>query len=133
MRISDCSSDVCSSDLFAAQQHLAPKFVARFLEGRIEAVDRDFGVFARLPLDRRGRAEAFAVVTDEAVARDARVKGFGDLDAGVRRIGDESGARKAGDAVDAAERRSEEHTSALQSLMRISYADLCLNKKKTHH
>src|SRR3546814_1548502 len=28
-------------------------------------------------------------------------------------------------------RRSEEHTSELQSLMRISYADLCL-KKKTH-
>src|SRR3546814_3779657 len=26
--------------------------------------------------------------------------------------------------------RSEEHTSELQSLMRISYADLCLNKKK---
>src|SRR3546814_2410679 len=33
-------------------------------------------------------------------------------------------------------RRSEEHTSELQSLMRISYADLCLKKKKhanTHH
>src|SRR3546814_5586315 len=28
------------------------------------------------------------------------------------------------------EGRSEEHTSELQSLMRISYADLCLNKKK---
>src|SRR3546814_1066354 len=28
--------------------------------------------------------------------------------------------------------RSEEHTSELQSLMRISYAVLCL-KKKTHH
>src|SRR3546814_4818734 len=27
-------------------------------------------------------------------------------------------------------RRSEEHTSELQSLMRISYAVLCLNKKK---
>src|SRR3546814_10436801 len=30
-----------------------------------------------------------------------------------------------------ADRRSEEHTSALQSLMRISYADFCLKKKKT--
>src|SRR3546814_17306271 len=29
------------------------------------------------------------------------------------------------------ERRSEEHTSELQSLMRISYAVLCLKKKKT--
>src|SRR3546814_7156800 len=29
-----------------------------------------------------------------------------------------------------AARRSEEHTSELQSLMRISYADFCLKKKK---
>src|SRR3546814_5859442 len=28
--------------------------------------------------------------------------------------------------------RSEEHTSELQSLMRISYADFCLKKKTTH-
>src|SRR3546814_2634236 len=28
--------------------------------------------------------------------------------------------------------RSEEHTSELQSLMRIPYAVFCLNKKKTH-
>src|SRR3546814_6283460 len=31
------------------------------------------------------------------------------------------------------ERRSEEHTSELQSLMRISYAVFCLKKKKTNH
>src|SRR3546814_1212648 len=29
--------------------------------------------------------------------------------------------------------RSEEHTSELQSLMRISYAVFCLNTKKKHH
>src|SRR3546814_2536900 len=29
--------------------------------------------------------------------------------------------------------RSEEHTSELQSLMRISYAVLCLNKQNTHN
>src|SRR3546814_7953632 len=29
--------------------------------------------------------------------------------------------------------RSEEHTSALQSLMRISYAVFCLKKKRTNH
>src|SRR3546814_5301387 len=38
---------------------------------------------------------------------------------------------------DTAARRSEEHTSELQSLMRISYAVFCLKKKKTtintHH
>src|SRR3546814_3653780 len=33
---------------------------------------------------------------------------------------------------DAIARRSEEHTSELQSLMRISYAVFCLKKKKTH-
>src|SRR3546814_8751686 len=32
----------------------------------------------------------------------------------------------------AASRRSEEHTSELQSLMRISYAVFCLKKTKTH-
>src|SRR3546814_8353925 len=32
--------------------------------------------------------------------------------------------------VDVARRRSEEHTSELQSLMRISYAVFCLKKKK---
>src|SRR3546814_1864005 len=31
-----------------------------------------------------------------------------------------------------AEQRSEEHTSELQSLMRISYAVFCLKKKKIH-
>src|SRR3546814_9282330 len=36
--------------------------------------------------------------------------------------------RRQGDARDA--RRSEEHTSELQSLMRISYAVFCLKKKK---
>src|SRR3546814_1174264 len=30
-------------------------------------------------------------------------------------------------------RRSEEHTSELQSLMRISYAVFCLKKKNTHY
>src|SRR3546814_5744396 len=37
-----------------------------------------------------------------------------------------------GDLIDAVH-RSEEHTSELQSLMRISYAVFCLNKKNTTH
>src|SRR3546814_7996982 len=37
------------------------------------------------------------------------------------------GGKPRGDAVEA---RSEEHTSELQSLMRISYAVFCLKKKK---
>src|SRR3546814_4907347 len=47
--------------------------------------------------------------------RDLRVSRHGDRD------------RSAG----AADARSEEHTSELQSLMRISYAVFCLKKKKT--
>src|SRR3546814_6431847 len=35
--------------------------------------------------------------------------------------------------VDQALLRSEEHTSELQSLMRISYAVFCLKKKKSHN
>src|SRR3546814_1499634 len=48
--------------------------------------------------------------------RDLRLEG-----AGVLRRG-----------VDDVAARSEEHTSELQSLMRISYAVFCLKKKKTH-
>src|SRR3546814_1598612 len=36
------------------------------------------------------------------------------------------------DATDIVPDRSEEHTSELQSLMRISYAVFCLKKKKPH-
>src|SRR3546814_8635947 len=35
--------------------------------------------------------------------------------------------------VDSRDGRSEEHTSELQSLMRISYAVFCLKKKTTYH
>src|SRR3546814_1891803 len=35
-------------------------------------------------------------------------------------------------AINESDMRSEEHTSELQSLMRISYAVFCLKKKKTH-
>src|SRR3546814_4022545 len=35
--------------------------------------------------------------------------------------------------ADHGQQRSEEHTSELQSLMRISYAVFCLKKKKTKH
>src|SRR3546814_3695678 len=38
----------------------------------------------------------------------------------------------AGSALRSGNRRSEEHTSELQSLMRISYAVFCLKKKKEH-
>src|SRR3546814_3715350 len=55
-------------------------------------------------------------------------------------IGDDDVARIAavaegvkGEPVRPAIARSEEHTSELQSLMRISYAVFCLKKKKQYH
>src|SRR3546814_3704643 len=44
-----------------------------------------------------------------------------------------TGARLAWSTTPSASLRSEEHTSELQSLMRISYAVFCLKKKKKHH
>src|SRR3546814_15590631 len=51
---------------------------------------------------------------------------------GTRAIGDRAGVRPHARVVSAAVAgvRSEEHTSELQSLMRISYAVFCLQKKK---
>src|SRR3546814_4508295 len=51
------------------------------------------------------------------------------------RIGAKAGARAAAIRFCAAvgASRSEEHTSELQSLMRLSYAVFCLKKKKTLH
>src|SRR3546814_1268786 len=88
MRISDWSSDVCSSDLVGPGSRARPPAPPRLqLRGR-------HGLAAR--------------------ARGAG-RGIGDLQRLVHR---RAGAR-----------RSEEHTSELQSLMRISYAVFCLKKK----
>src|SRR3546814_7799330 len=52
--------------------------------------------------------------------------------AGIERLNSRSARAVALDAMDAKGGcRSEEHTSELQSLMRISYAVFCLKKKKT--
>src|SRR3546814_9693340 len=68
--------------------------------------------------DQRGlgrRQAAFAVALQRVAVADLEVRA-GDMDRQVqRRPGPE---------------RSEEHTSELQSLMRISYAGFCLKKKK---
>src|SRR3546814_5951555 len=54
----------------------------------------------------------------------------GSASAELRAARDETG-RNAG-SEDAEAERSEEHTSELQSLMRISYAVFCLKKKNQH-
>src|SRR3546814_1171916 len=50
---------------------------------------------------------------------------------GVQSAGRSRAALSGADAVSGNGRRSEEHTSELQSLMRISYAGLCLKKQIT--
>src|SRR3546814_10200888 len=98
MRISDWSSDVCSSDLangrysYGRQPQIMHWNMARFAEALLPAIHR--------------------VSPDDVEAAKALV------DAIPRRF------RAA---------RSEEHTSELQSLMRISYAVFCLKKKNNRH
>src|SRR3546814_4132750 len=82
-------------------------------------------------------ADPLHVAADGGGLREAglyRHRGGGRDAAGVRRARDAGGPERRGTAVQdrgEAELRSEEHTSELQSLMRISYAVFCLKKKKT--
>src|SRR3546814_1785568 len=117
MRISDWSSDVCSSDL----QHL--------IEARL------FVIVERLLLRRRQRLAA-GLLCHQRTNHLGRC-GCGD----IRTRAIEPLAMAGGGTCLAARCanllqaqpvtiRSEEHTSELQSLMRISYAVFCLKKKK---
>src|SRR3546814_4453781 len=111
MRISDWSSDVCSSDLGHGQDPVMV-FRRHHLDGGADALPEPDE-----PL-QRGRVGALGRRQDaEAALEQLSEAGVG---AGVLGAGD----RMAGD-------RSEEHTSELQSLMRISYAVFCLEKKNT--
>src|SRR3546814_6284080 len=107
MRISDWSSDVCSSDLAAILVDLGAMFLAAIMEKTLEP-------FNRLEAD------------------DVIVQHRGDEPLVMRERNEQAG-RRPGDMqeqADAVPHRSEEHTSELQSLMRISYAVFCLKKKK---
>src|SRR3546814_6985584 len=120
MRISDWSSDVCSSDL--VEEIVDAELEARLvvdLIGELEIVVKDVRravadlagrriEVGRLadPLRRPGRADAVLLGREHAITAPFRI------------------------AAVAAADRSEEHTSELQSLMRISYAVFCLKKKK---
>src|SRR3546814_2947816 len=138
MRSSDWSSDVCSSDLRphfgfgVVEQRLVDHAVDAARLDRVDmrhqphivaVIGADIGeaVAERLPL-----GEMLAEVGKTAVERMApRVD---DLRIGQDQA-DEGGVEPVvGQLVDI---RSEEHTSELQSLMRISYAVFCLKKKTT--
>src|SRR3546814_5859154 len=98
MRISDWSSDVCSSDL-------RPDARPAFGPGTGSCSWTRVRIYCALPSSRRAWCVFFR----------CSAKGRGVYL-----------CRSDSDAAD----RSEEHTSELQSLMRISYAVFCLKKKK---
>src|SRR3546814_526843 len=150
MRISDWSSDVCSSDLVADD--------ARGLEHGVR-VDRGQpapGEGGLVHLDRgavqlhrthqrfeRQRHQPLlpGVAEHEQVGGDRVAKQRGGHAGGVelqRRAAVERVADGGNDVrgrelqVRAGGERSEEHTSELQSLMRISYAVFCLKKKNKY-
>src|SRR3546814_8912387 len=122
MRISDWSSDVCSSDL---QGSLANGFTCTFhnwrfnLDGSLKGVT-DPETF---------RPETLCRNLDLSAVRCESWEGFifVNLNPDAGPLLDQLGP-----LPDHARpyRRSEEHTSELQSLMRISYAVFCLKKKK---
>src|SRR3546814_7436844 len=109
MRISDWSSDVCSSDLDARRYtyrelHAEVCRFANVLKG--QGVKKGDRVTLYLPMIPEA---AFAMLA-------------------CARLGAVHSVVFGGFSPDAL--RSEEHTSELQSLMRISYAVFCLKKKK---
>src|SRR3546814_2393534 len=115
MRISDWSSDVCSSDLHDQRAHLLALEIVAHLD-RVAGDDPE----PLQPLDpalHRGPRQL-------QPARD-----FGGGRARVLAQQRQQGLVRAGQPHGWSS-RSEEHTSELQSLMRISYAVFCLKKKK---
>src|SRR3546814_7065519 len=115
MRISDWSSDVCSSDLRAAP--LAPdKRIADALDVR-----------PRAAIERAG-----AAVNEGKAVRRPDEGGNGFPCRAARRALDRLRQIVRHHRTQPVDARSEEHTSELQSLMRISYAVFCLKKKKKY-
>src|SRR3546814_3198031 len=109
MRISDWSSDVCSSDL------LAP---TRIYGVRYTAVGYSMGTMS-----------ANMNLADPMQRMSAVYRDFPQQLVPQLRVLFDTLLAKEGPVV---YNRSEEHTSELQSLMRNSYAVFCLKKKKTN-
>src|SRR3546814_1612202 len=117
MRISDWSSDVCSSDVnFLMAQ--AEKTGARQI-----FVDKDRG------------AQIFVLASGGTypTLENGKPTGFAPLKALENKPEDRAWLSLWVRQLVRAESRSEEHTSELQSLMRIAYAVFCLKKKTNHH
>src|SRR3546814_2310780 len=125
MRISDWSSDVCSSDLYDLCR------LYRYFEqrpGRAAARYRCAHHQSHQILPRESPFRSFcaecATGLDPAGA---------DRRACAHVVGWLFKRRRSLFANDDIAGRSEEHTSELQSLMRISYAVFCLKKKNEHN
>src|SRR3546814_7896384 len=121
MRISDWSSDVCSSDLDAE----GAGFDA--VRARTEAEWRKALGALEIEAPAPMRTNLYTALYHSLLAPSV----WSDVDGRYRGPDDAVHAAK-----DFTFRRSEEHTSELQSLMRISYAVFCLKKKnntKNHH
>src|SRR3546814_3811975 len=115
MRISDWSSDVCSSDLEeVGDSREDVEHQNGDDRGWLPVLDGGRHLGARL----RQRQQHFrGRHPEQGVGQQECEKNLRDR---YRKAGGEEGAD-----------RSEEHTSELQSLMRISYAVFCLKKKNT--
>src|SRR3546814_9574037 len=135
MLISDWSSDVCSSDLRSIE---AKRSGTKSLF--IDIIERSFYYLSQregAEMDVRFRLDGkVALVTGAAGALGAHFAAtLGGAGATVVLAGrrlqplQDLAAQLQNNNIQA---RSEEHTSELQSLMRISYAVFCL-KKKTNH
>src|SRR3546814_4399479 len=116
MRISDWSSDVCSSDLNQQTFLVTVTPLRDHLTLVVDSTDK----LGRAVSQNTGEKTSALEVTERL--REAAAKGQA---AGSPSKEDHS--KKPPELVK--ERRSEEHTSELQSLMRISYAVFCLKKK----
>src|SRR3546814_10877972 len=134
MRISDWSSDVCSSDLISVgTTDGVAAFVATQASGIGDAVT-SLGSTLTLKIlsDRPIFAPAMGVYSHRLGER--WLAGGASNSGGAALLAHFSAAEIA--ELSAALRpdiRSEEHTSELQSLMRISYAVFCLKKKTNTH
>src|SRR3546814_6685035 len=122
MRISDWSSDVCSSDLHRRVERVdrdqADRRIGRAVGGRGHIALT--GIGGQLHVERRAFVE---MADDEIGVEHVDIAGHRDV-AGLDRAG------AGGGKLEQPGVRSEEHTSELQSLMRRPYAVLCMEKKK---
>src|SRR3546814_5707895 len=119
MRISDWSSDVCSSDLQGVRPRIAP-------DAGVDQPDIPARLTHRQRMDRK------PVQVGEVKQLDQPHRVFGkEIVAGCCKLSpvQHEAVELLGRAADRRQARSEEHTSELQSLMRISYAVFCLKKK----